>query len=186
MWHGPETCKLAVVTEQMPWWSEPMDGPSGEMFKKAMSDKGIGVEKVAFGAATDDPLEREAEFVVLAGDVALARYRPDLRVAHCHGRPMLIRHEQSDLIYFPVFHPEAYWRNPRWRSLLDHELGQLMLLARDVDNWKSFIPQSCVKCRGSADFHDKMGVLYCYEHWQARRGRDGRALPVPDGANVEA
>lgn len=159
---GPEVCKLAVVTESMPWWSVPFDGPSGEMFKKAMSDKGIGVEKVAFGTAEDEPLEREAEFVVLAGDVALAKYRPDLRVAHCHGRPMM----NGSLLLYPVFHPEAYWRNPRWRPLLDHELGQLMLLAKDRAEWQKFSPLSCVKCRGAADWRDGMGVVYCEDHYK--------------------
>jgi hypothetical protein len=160
MWVGPEVCKLAVVTESMPWWSEPFDGPSGEMFKGAMTTVGIGIEKVAFGAADDDPKDREAQFVLLCGDVALSRYRTNLRVAHCHGRPMMLDHR----ILFPVFHPEAYWRNPRWRSLLDHELKQLMLLAKDKDQWRSFIPQSCVKCRGAADYTDLMGVVYCTEH----------------------
>ncbi len=157
MWVGPEVCKLACVSERMPWWSEPFAGSSGDWFKQAMTERGIGVEKVAFGYADDNPRERGASFAVLAGDQALAQYRPDLRVAHCHGRPML----GEDLLLFPVFHPEAFWRNPRWRGLLAHELGQLMLLAKDPDSWRLFVPQSCVKCRGAADHEDKMGVLYC-------------------------
>lgn len=163
MWVGPESCKLAIVTEKMPWQTEPFDGPSGAMFKDTMTKAGIGVEKVAFGFAGDDPRERQASFTVLAGDRALHTVRTDLWVRQCHGRPMMLDH----ILWYPVFHPEAYWRNPRWRSLLDHELRALMSLARDRENWRSYLPQSCVKCRGAVDYTDLMGVAYCQEH---RRG----------------
>lgn len=161
MWVGPEVCKLAVVTEKMPWWSEPFDGPSGEMFRGAMTEVGIGVEKVAFGTAEEDPVDRQASFVLVAGDVALSKYRPDLRVAHCHGRPMQV---VANVIAFPVFHPEAYWRNPRWRSLLTHELKTLMTIARSPEDWDRYVPESCVKCRGLVEYTDDMGVHYCHEH----------------------
>ncbi len=171
MWVGPETCKLAVVAGKMPFQTSPFEGRAGDYFKKAMTEAGIGVEKVCFGD-TDMDLEDQiqgirAGHIVLAGDRALQYFRKDLRVSQCHGRPMMMFPDFPDRtpLLFPVFHPEAYWRNPRWRALLLLELQSLMLIAR-TGEWAS--PQSCVKCRGSADYTDPMGVVFCEEHHRDR------------------
>jgi hypothetical protein len=160
MWVGPEVCKLAVKAEKMPFQAVPFDGNAGKMFKAAMVEAGIGVEKVAFGYATDEPAE-SVRFVILAGDKALASVRPDLMVRQCHGRPMLL---DGGVVGFPVFHPEAYWRNPRWRPLLAAELQVLLKVARNPDDWEDLCPQSCVKCRGEVYYTDPARVAYCEVH----------------------
>lgn len=171
MWVGPETCKLAVIAHRMPFQNAPFEGNAGKMFKDTMTHTGIGVEKVAFGDDVDMDLEDaiqgvKAQFVILAGDRVLQWFRPDLYVRQCHGRPMLMFPDFPDRtpILFPVFHPEAYWRFPRWRALLAVELKSLMELAHNRNRWQDFCPQSCVKCRGLPHRTDPMGVVYCEVH----------------------
>ncbi len=166
-WVGPATCRLAVVAERMPFQITPFEGAAGAMFQSEMTTTGIGVGKVAFGFA-DTHLEAAlsglgAKFVLLAGDGALSLFRPDLRVRQCHGRPMLIA-PGSPVILYPMFHPEAYHRNPRWRGLMQHELRVLMGLGSDSERWSEHCPQTCVKCRGPQAMTDPQGVVYCESH----------------------
>jgi hypothetical protein len=160
MWVGPDVYKLAVITEKMSFQGSPFEGNAGKMFKDSMVEAGIDVGKVAFGYATDIPNE-DVQFLVLAGDKALATVRPDLKVRFCHGRPMLL---ENGAIGFPVFNPEAYWRNPRWRSLLAAELQVLLNVARNRDRWEEWCPQSCVRCRGEVYYTDPARVAYCEVH----------------------
>lgn len=166
---GPERIKLAVIAENLGGEETPFSSPAATMFKNSLVEAGISPDRLGFGWATEasllDAEERGASFLLLAGDAALHLVRPDLSVGECHGRAMLFSADPAGLIVFPVFHPESYFRNPRWRSRLVEELRLLRAIGVDRDSWVSFTPDSCVRCRGEFYRVDDQGVVFCVDHW---------------------
>lgn len=170
MWVGPERCKLAVVAANLSDEHAPFGGSAGIMFKREITNAGIGVDKVGFTWTSDDVVgelsAHGVEYAVLAGQDALRVFRDDLNVRECHGRAMLLEAGALDgPLGFPVFHPEAFARNGHWRSLLVEELGLLKRIATDRSNWTSLTPDTCVHCRGEFSRVDDHGVVYCETHW---------------------
>jgi hypothetical protein len=168
MWTGPSRPKLVVVAQNLVNEQQPFDSIGGSIFKTSLMKAGIPVEKVGFtwshpGTAIEIR-DRGATFVILAGEGAVALWRPDLHVRQCHGRMMAL---DDECFGFPTFHPEAFARNPRWRSLLCKELQILREIASDPESWISRSPLTCVRCRGEFYRVDDMGVVYCERHWGA-------------------
>lgn len=163
---GPPECKLAAV------------GPFGDdeataSFKSMMTASGVPQEKVVF-LTPDSFVDLEpsgAKFVLLAGSEALGLFRPDLHPGLCHGRLLLLDLSDRGILGFPVFHPETYRRNPRWRTMLLKDFAFLKRAASE-GLWPSDGPQTCVRCRGLKFDTDINGVVYCGPHWKSREGRD--------------
>lgn len=161
-WTGQGTCKLAVI------FPEERNEVSRRLFLSLMTEAGLPVDRVGFGTIhptiKDDVEESGAQFVILSGTAAVRLYRPDLRTGQCHGRIMLLEPSKTSTdgpLAFPVFHPEAYWRNYRWRELLVKELRLLREIAQNRNSWLSYVPDSCVRCRGEVIHFDDNGVPYC-------------------------
>lgn len=138
------------------------------MFKLRMTEVGVSPDRAGFGWATKEALklalDRGAQFIVLAGDEALSLVRSDLSVKECHGRAMLASPD-SPVIMFPMFHPEAFLRNPRWRLTAVDELSTLKVIGGNREKWLDYVPDSCVRCRGEFHRVDDVGVVYCEAHW---------------------
>lgn len=157
-WTGPDTCRLAVVS------TADFDTQAGRLFKSTFVDAGINVDRVAFGPVDKNTVakvsELGAKYVVVAGIDSLQFFWPDLSIRECHGRPMQLTTTYWP-VAFPVFHPEAFLRNPRARALLRQQLQLLKLMGSESENWSRFLADSCVKCRGEMYSIDDRGVVYC-------------------------
>jgi hypothetical protein len=157
-WTGPDDARLAVLSP----------APTFEPLQQVFQEIGTDPARILFGDGKLSELEdRGVSYIVLAGQACLDQFRPDLAIRQCHGRPMLLWPGLSHCagpIVMPVFHPEAYRRNPRWQSLLRIQLGSIRRVALDRDNWINECPDTCVACRGEFYAVDPHGVVYCDTH----------------------
>lgn len=105
-------------------------------------------------------------FVLLAGNVPLQVYRPDLQVSRVHGRAFQVAYGDDKPIFFPIFHPAAVERNDAWRELVDMDLRVFARIVHDDGHWTTHTPDTCIECgldcvaAGHIRF-DSMGFTYC-------------------------
>lgn len=155
-WHTQEG-KVLVIAD-CDW-----DSPAGQTFLGATNLTGKAALATIDGPV--DEKELQHPFVCVAGNAALHLYRPDLGVGQCHGRPMAFHND--DTVVVPVFHPEAYHRNPRWRISLVNDFNVLRGIAAGKEPWVRH--STCVFCRRPATVADKNLLLVCSRHGRTIR-----------------
>lgn len=114
---------------------------------------------------TQNPDLQLATHVVLAGNVPLWCFRPDLRIGNMRGRALVAKGR----VLFPVINPIAALRNPVWARDIGSDLYHLRQII-EADDWTLNAPNTCVWCLTptTEPQWDSNGVLYCPKHWRTR------------------
>lgn len=121
---------------------------------------------------TEDPLELDTDYRILAGERALHAYAPDLQPGWVVGRPIIIG-EFAGPVAMPVLHLDSYHRNDRWLPDLDAALDRLRRIAvkrAKNERWADERPETCVRCRGEFHYMDARGLAWCETHSPLRFG----------------
>ena len=105
----------------------------------------------------------DSRTVVLAGNVPLQVYRPDLRIGRAHGRPIVM----GETVLFPIYNPAAAERNPAWKQDIEADLSLLKLML-DSGDWQTAFNEECIWCNNHVDRLDQNCVPYCSRHWATR------------------
>jgi hypothetical protein len=106
-----------------------------------------------------------ATHVILAGNVPLWTYRPDLRIGRMRRRAMVAK----GLVLYPLHNPVAALRNPIWAREIGSDLYHLRQII-EAEDWSLEAPNTCVWCTAvpTEPQWDPNGVLYCESHWRTR------------------
>ncbi|NLF11635.1 MAG: uracil-DNA glycosylase [Anaerolineaceae bacterium] len=88
-------------------------------------------------------LDRQIELVrprmiVTLGRFSMARYFPGASISRIHGQARKV----GNVIYYPMFHPAAALHQPRWRSLLEQDVGRIPELLATVDEGQESLPEA--------------------------------------------
>jgi DNA polymerase len=79
--------------------------------------------------------------IVTLGRFSMQRYFPGASISRIHGQPKRV----GNVIYYPMFHPAAGLRQPRWRSLVEEDILRIPdLLAKldEIEEEEPDIPQA--------------------------------------------
>lgn len=106
-----------------------------------------------------------AEWVLLTGNIPLQVFRPDLRIGKARGRPFLLVRHGIQMKAFPVFHPSAVLRNPKWEPDLVSDLRAFKHIL-DMDPGTPLAEicwTTCVVCDEADEewTFDEDGMVYC-------------------------
>lgn len=77
-------------------------------------------------------LDRQIELirprlVITLGRFSMQRYFPGASISRIHGQPKRV----GNVIFYPMFHPAAALHQPKWRSIVEEDMGRIPeLLAR--------------------------------------------------------
>lgn len=215
--HGPVGATVAVLGEapgkQEDKVGRPFVGPAGQLLRRLLFEAGIDPDSLAwlntvscFPNRTPTAKEIDAcapnrlaqlevlapTHLLVAGGVALATIRPDLKITQVHGRLF------SDIPgrwVFPVHHPSAALRNPALAGTLAKDLAKWASTIESDRPWQH-VSLSCLVCGRLADRYDPDGLGWCEGHlargmrgWEkAQRDRQptGQTQPeLPDRAAVD-
>lgn len=116
-------------------------------------------------------------FIILAGGGALKAFRPDLKIAEVHGKPLLLGNGEGYgqwhiswpgfndthmVVLFPIYHPNYMAIKRVARDTAIAELRSLYAIHEDpLDGW----PEDCYRCGSPADFYDAWAVPLCGPHY---------------------
>ena len=195
-WSGPTPLKpprIAVVGEA-PGEVETeagrgFVGPSGQLLRRMMIECGLEPERMGWLniCACRPPMNRDPkpeevaacalnvtlqlsvlqpDFVLLVGQFALQRFRPEGKLAYAHGRPFALGKARGRWrIGVPVYHPAALLHGGKgmWdlEAKMRADLRELAKLVRvrPGERW----PETCERCGRDVDVYDEMGVAYCWK-----------------------
>jgi DNA polymerase len=131
--------------------ARPFVGASGRLLEKLLADIGYKRQDVFIANVVKcrppgnrDPhpeeldacrnyLERQIEVInpkviVTLGRFSMARYFPGASISKIHGQPK----REGNRLIVPMFHPAAALRNPKWRTAITEDFGQLPRLIEEV------------------------------------------------------
>lgn len=198
-WDG-QAPNLAMVIGEAPGGTEdrlgrPFVGVSGQLLRNTIRQLGVDPEQLTYANAAcclpsykpptpktehldacAPNLARQLKIVspahvLLVGGVALSRFRADLKVSSCHGRPFVIPSpcapaaSGAGLWCFPLIHPAAILRDQSQRGQWLDDLA-LWLAIVTADGWPArYLPITCTLCRKEVHRYDPDGVAWCESHW---------------------
>ena len=205
--HAPMGASVAVLGEA-PGRAEdkagrPFVGPAGQLLRRLLGDAGIDPDTLAWINTVScfpdrTPTGAEVQLcapnrlaqlevlsprhVLVAGGVALATLRPDLKISQAHGR--LLAGGPGNWWAYPVHHPSAALRNPRLADVLAADLARWAGIIQADNPWERVV-LSCVACGRLVGRFDPDGLGWCDRHmergtrgWEkARRERDRPVQP---------
>lgn len=187
-WRGPSPADVVVVGEA-PGEREnregrPFVGPAGKLLDRMLGDAGWDIARVMYinavacypGRAPDEYAIKACRpnlmdqvalantpFVILAGNVALQSFRPDLSVMNMAGSVFV----QGGRVFLPVLHPAYVLRNRVEQDDTTLALAAFRQVTLELP-WTNLIGDRCGKCYSGATHHDPEGVGYCAIHWETR------------------
>lgn len=126
----------------------------------------------------------QPSYLILAGKIALAAFRPDLSLAHVHGKPLFYNGREAriadspprsvdwnprHIVLWPTYHPAAALRQVRYEILLNEDLAAFWD-HRATGQWHDV----CVVCQSEEIEFDAWGVARCLTH----RGSQSELFPI--------
>ncbi|HIQ04289.1 MAG TPA: uracil-DNA glycosylase [Anaerolineae bacterium] len=84
-------------------------------------------------AACRGYLDRQIELIkpriiVTLGRFSMARYFPGASISRIHGQPKRV----GNVIYYPMFHPAAALRQPKWRQAVEEDMMRIPKLLEEL------------------------------------------------------
>lgn len=171
----------------------PFVGASGNLLRYILKEKGFPLADVAFANAvscfpgrvkggdakpTPDQLSAcrpwlraqidviNPSYIFLVGGTALEAFRPDLSLAHVHGKPLFydgvdLEHKpETSKVIWTIYHPAAALRSKKYERMLRDDLATFQEWLTQGQPW----PEFCYICGKDVEEYDRWGFPYCKLH----------------------
>jgi DNA polymerase len=69
------------------------------------------------------------QMIVTLGRFSMERYFPGAKISQVHGQPRKI----GGIIYYPMYHPAAALHQPKWRQVVQDDMGRIPQILSQAD-----------------------------------------------------
>lgn len=125
-----------------------------------------------------------SKYVLLAGNVALTTFRPDLRVGNMSGHPFI----RGGVAYMPILHPAYVLRNVWEQDRMTVALERFASLINNTTPAIDLTNGWCARqgCGGSVRHYDPECVGWCARCWVSRDKTTTELIAERDRANAQS
>lgn len=193
---GPTPADFAIVGEapgaDEDKGGEPFIGRAGQLLRHHLGEAGLDVARAficntvscypngtprpaSIGACRQNLWDQLAlarvSMILALGSVALASFRPDLRITMAHGQTFGLPDGRT---VFTTFHPAAALRRTDWEREMATDLLRFGA-AVSQGSWTGLTVELCAYCRQpeaemAEIFFDRSGLPFCEKCWPSSPG----------------